>query len=72
VQTGKVASGQVVATGGCIYARDVPTLPGQLTEADLAWKGSTPAWTDTEIDDVIAFLQTLSDRDVVRALKDPY
>jgi hypothetical protein len=39
VQTGKAASGQVVATGGCIYPRDVPTLPGQLTEAGLTWKG---------------------------------
>ncbi len=39
VQTGKAAGGQVVATGGCIYARDVPTLPGQLTEAGLTWKG---------------------------------
>jgi cytochrome c peroxidase len=28
-------------------------------------EGAAPAWTDAEIDDVIAFLQTLSDRDAV-------
>ncbi|MGA9587231.1 MAG: cytochrome-c peroxidase, partial [Terracidiphilus sp.] len=28
-------------------------------------EGSPPAWSDAEIDDVIAFLQTLSDRDAV-------
>jgi cytochrome c peroxidase len=26
-------------------------------------KGASPAWSDAEIDDVIAFLQTLTDRD---------
>jgi phosphatidylinositol-3-phosphatase len=39
VQTGKAPGGQVVATGGCIYGKDVPTLPGQLTEAGLTWRG---------------------------------
>lgn len=29
-------------------------------------EGDAPAWTDAEIDDVIAFLQTLSDRDALR------
>src|SRR3984885_13169132 len=38
-QKGKAAQGQVVATGGCIYAKDVPNLPVQLTEAGLSWKG---------------------------------
>jgi hypothetical protein len=26
-------------------------------------EGDSPAWSDAEIDDVIAFLQTLTDRD---------
>ena len=30
-------------------------------------EGDSPAWTDAEIDDVIAFLQTLTDRDVAAA-----
>ncbi len=38
-QIGKAPYGQVAATGGCIYAKDVPTLPSQLTEAGLTWKG---------------------------------
>lgn len=29
-------------------------------------EGTAPAWSDAEIDDVIAFLQTLSDRDAIR------
>jgi cytochrome c peroxidase len=33
-------------------------------------EGATPAWTDPEIDDVIAFLQTLSDRDAQPASPD--
>jgi cytochrome c peroxidase len=32
-------------------------------------EGAAPAWSDAEIDDVIAFLQTLTDRDVVPARK---
>jgi hypothetical protein len=38
-QTGTAAQGQVIATGGCIYAKDVKTLPKQLEEAGLTWKG---------------------------------
>jgi phosphatidylinositol-3-phosphatase len=38
-QTGTAADGQVIANSGCIYAKDIPTLPGQLTEAGLTWKG---------------------------------
>ena len=30
-------------------------------------KGASPAWSDAEISDVIAFLQTLTDRDVVQS-----
>jgi cytochrome c peroxidase len=44
------------ATRGNIDAIDEP-----LTRKE----GDAPAWTDAEIDDVIAFLETLSDRDVV-------
>jgi cytochrome c peroxidase len=37
-----------------------------VTDEPLTRKeGGAPAWTDAEIDDVIAFLETLSDRDVV-------
>lgn len=28
-------------------------------------EGASPAWTDAEIDDVIAFLQTMNDRDAL-------
>src|SRR5580704_14790138 len=38
-QTGTASDGQVIANSGCIYAKDIPTLPGQLTEAGLTWKG---------------------------------
>ena len=38
-QTGTTPDGQVIATGGCIYPKDVQTLPGQLEEAGLTWKG---------------------------------
>jgi phosphatidylinositol-3-phosphatase len=38
-QTGTTPDGQVIAGGGCIYAKNIPTLPGQLTEAGLTWKG---------------------------------
>jgi cytochrome c peroxidase len=30
-------------------------------------EGAAPAWSDAEIDDVIAFLKTLTDRDAVAA-----
>jgi cytochrome c peroxidase len=33
--------------------------------------GGVPAWTDEEIDDVIAFLETLTDRDVIRRAPKP-
>jgi phosphatidylinositol-3-phosphatase len=38
-QTGLASQGQVVAKGGCIYAKDIHTLPEQLTDAGLTWKG---------------------------------
>jgi len=38
-QTGTTADGQVIANGGCIYARHVRTLPDQLIDAGLTWKG---------------------------------
>jgi phosphatidylinositol-3-phosphatase len=38
-QTGRAPDGQVVATGGCIYAKDIRTLPNQLEDAGLTWKG---------------------------------
>ncbi|GGH16466.1 alkaline phosphatase family protein [Silvibacterium dinghuense] len=38
-QTGWAAQGQVVAQGGCIYAKDVPNLPRQLDKAGLSWRG---------------------------------
>jgi hypothetical protein len=38
-QTGTAAQGQVIASGGCIYAKNIKTLPKQLEEAGLTWKG---------------------------------
>ena len=38
-QTGWTSDGQVVATGGCVYPKDVKTLPNQLEEKGLTWKG---------------------------------
>ena len=38
-QTGTASDGQVIADSGCIYASNIPTLPGQLTQAGLTWKG---------------------------------
>jgi hypothetical protein len=38
-QTGRTSDGQVIATGGCIYAKDIRTLPNQLEDAGLTWKG---------------------------------
>jgi cytochrome c peroxidase len=47
---------------------DLPALlrPNvDVIDAPLTYKeGETPAWSDSEIDDVIAFLKTLTDRDV--------
>jgi phosphatidylinositol-3-phosphatase len=37
--TGIAPQGQVIASGGCIYAKNVKTLPTQLEEAGLTWKG---------------------------------
>ncbi len=39
VQTGWAPQGQVAASGGCIYARDVANLPRQLEAAGLSWRG---------------------------------
>jgi hypothetical protein len=50
-----------------------PALRGNvdvINEPLTRKEGATPAWTDAESDDVIAFLQTLSGRDVVRGAKD--
>lgn len=38
-QTGVARQGQIAATGGCIYSRQVPTLPAQLERAGYSWKG---------------------------------
>jgi hypothetical protein len=38
-QTGVAPQGQIVATGGCIYPKNVKTLPNQLEEAGLTWRG---------------------------------
>src|SRR5271155_2669347 len=38
-QTGTTPDGQVIATGGCIYPKEVRTLPNQLSDAGLSWKG---------------------------------
>jgi phosphatidylinositol-3-phosphatase len=38
-QTGITPDHQVIAAGGCIYPKDVKTLPDQLTDAGLTWKG---------------------------------
>ena len=45
-----------------------PTLRSNIDVIDeplTRKEGSSPAWSDTEIDDVIAFLRTLSDQDAV-------
>jgi len=44
------------------YRRYADTLDEPLTRKE----GDAPAWSDAEIDAVIAFLKTLTDRDVVR------
>jgi phosphatidylinositol-3-phosphatase len=38
-RSGMTRDGQVIATGGCVYPRDIRTLPNQLEEAGLTWKG---------------------------------
>jgi len=38
-QTGVTTDHQVVATGGCIYPKEVRTLVDQLNDAHLTWKG---------------------------------
>src|SRR5271156_1264228 len=38
-RTGMGPDGQVVAAGGCIYPRDIRTLPNQLEESGRTWKG---------------------------------
>jgi cytochrome c peroxidase len=47
------------------FRANVDIVDEPLTRAE----GGTPAWNDSEIDDVIAFLETLTDRDTHRALK---
>jgi cytochrome c peroxidase len=46
-----------------------PALRGNVDVIDeplTRKKGEAPVWTDAEIDDVVAFLETLTDRDTVR------
>jgi phosphatidylinositol-3-phosphatase len=38
-QIGTTPDGQVIAKGGCIYAQQIKTLPDQLVERGLTWKG---------------------------------
>jgi len=38
-RTGIAPDDQVIAAGGCIYPKDVKTLPDQLTDSGLTWKG---------------------------------
>jgi phosphatidylinositol-3-phosphatase len=38
-QTGGAPQGQIAASGGCIYSRQVRTLPAQLEHAGYTWKG---------------------------------
>jgi hypothetical protein len=38
-KTGVAPQHQIVATGGCIYPKEVKTLPNQLAEAGYTWKG---------------------------------
>jgi phosphatidylinositol-3-phosphatase len=38
-QTGIAQQDQVIAKGGCIYAKNIPNLPVQLQQARLTWKG---------------------------------
>ncbi len=38
-QMGAAPQGQVIASGGCIYPKNVKTLPNQLEEAGLTWRG---------------------------------
>jgi len=45
--------------------RNVDVIDEPLTRTE----GAAPAWSDAEIEDVIAFLKTLSDRDVVSAIE---
>lgn len=38
-QIGTTPDGQVIAKGGCIYGKEIKTLPEQLVERGLTWKG---------------------------------
>jgi cytochrome c peroxidase len=64
----------VGADGKADKFNDLP--PGLRANVDVIdepltrHEGAAPAWSDAEIDDVIAFLKTLSDRDVA-SLNDP-
>jgi cytochrome c peroxidase len=51
-----------------------PSLRGNVDVIDeplTRAKGASPAWSDAEIDDVIAFLKTLTDRDAKFTAADP-
>jgi len=58
----------VLASGVVDKFDDLPSSLRQnidiIDEPLTRSKGQSPAWSDAEIDDVIAFLQTLTDRDV--------
>jgi cytochrome c peroxidase len=60
----------VSASGALNKFDDLPSLlRGNIDVIDeplTRREGASPAWTDAEIDDVIAFLQTLTDRDALR------
>jgi hypothetical protein len=45
---------------------DTTTKDGQ-TSLDLIFVGDAPAWSDAEIEDVIAFLKTPDDGDAARS-----
>jgi cytochrome c peroxidase len=61
----------VAASGGADKFDDLPSsLRGNIDVIDQPLthhEGEAPAWNDAEIDDVIAFLQTLNDRDAETA-----
>jgi len=58
----------VSRSGGVNKFDDLPSqLRGNIDVVDeplTRIEGAVPAWTDAEIEDVIAFLKTLTDRDV--------
>jgi hypothetical protein len=39
IKTGVASQGQIIASGGCVYPKEVRTLPNQLEDAGYTWKG---------------------------------